>query len=128
MNLTIISDVKVAVLQEDGSSREMGVEDSPYYITLSTHDRRIYDNYLGILMKVSGAPMDEMRYFTFMRTCEDVRRRGFMAMRPRIRFNEGLTCLDGHHRLAMLLYCHGPNLALEIINGEVESLWVKSNK
>lgn len=127
MNLTLISDVKVAVLLKEGGSIHVPVELSPYFQSMAQFDRSIYDHYRKVLHEVSGTPWDEMSYFSFMQCCEDIRRGGFIPMNPKIRFVDDI-CHDGHHRLAVLRYVYGPNLGLEIVNGEVQSLWVKSSK
>ena len=128
MILTLLKNVKVGVLQEDGTGKEMSIGESPYYRALAEFDRRHFDDYRCITAKVSGTPLDEMRWFTFAQMAQDIERRGFIVRNPRIRFTSELVALDGHHRLAILLYIYGPELGLQIENNELCAIWVKSNK
>lgn len=128
MNLTPISNVRVGVLTPDGGANQVPITESPFYIAAATASREPYDAYLSVLKQVSGTPDEEMEYTDFVGLGCDIKLFGFKIRHPKIRFDEELTCLDGHHRLALLRHLHGPSIALEITNNEVQSVWVKSSK
>lgn len=128
MNILPISSVLVGVLQPDGTGRQLPVSESPYFETLKGFSRKPFDAYHEVLMKVSGTPEREMSFEQFLLLFADVTMNGFIVMLPRIRFDDNMVCLDGHHRLAVLLKCHGPELGLEIKNNEVIALWEKSSR
>lgn len=123
MNVVLISQVFVGVLQADGTGRQVPVLESPFYRTLDSGSREPFESYRSVLMKVSGTPEREMSCDEFIWLFKQIVRDGFIPMLPRIRFDDNMVCLDGHHRLAILLAKHGPHLGLQIENNEVHALW-----
>lgn len=128
MNIVPISGVLVGVLQPDGTGRQVPVCESPYFETLRGFSRKPFDAYREVLMKVSGTPEREMSFEQFLLLFANVSLHGFITVLPRIRFDDNMVCLDGHHRLAVLLKCNGPELGLEIKNNEVIALWERSSR
>lgn len=117
-----LSEVRVMVYQRDGTCPSLPLDHSPYYQTLVDGHVKVWRYYkLNILPRWSpGSSLMERSYRQFKKLARSIRRDGFDPSPPRVTFDEdGVTALDGQHRLSILLWLYGPNLMLEIENNEV---------
>ena len=117
-----LSDIRVLVYQRDGTCPSLPLDHSPYYQTLVDGHIKVWKHYkYSILRRWSPSTvMQERSYGQFKKLAKRIREEGFDPAPPRITLDQdGVTALDGQHRLAILLWLHGPSLVLHIENNEV---------
>ena len=110
------------VYQPDGTCPSLPLVESPYYKTLVTGERKWFDRYKQeVLAEHSPETFKQERsYARFINLGEKIIHQGFDPAPPRITFDEdGVTALDGQHRLAILLHTYGPELLLQVEDNQV---------
>lgn len=123
MTIIPITDLRVIVYQHDGRKERLAVDGSPYYHALNKGIEP-FRAYMSILGRYSPKTYRAERgWRAFRRLAGRIDERGFDFSPPRVRLDtDGRTVLDGQHRMAILLYLHGPGLRCGFDNNELIKL------